>query len=157
MVVHVVTELLVRRANARRRALPSRGSLAAVLLEALFRPSERLATYGSLAPGRQNHHVVAPLGGEWRTGYVEGDLHAEGWGAGMGFPALRWRPRGGRVPVQLLISPRLPGAWPALDAFEGADYRRALIPVYDDRPGARRVMAVANIYESRVPARRSLA
>jgi hypothetical protein len=34
-------------------------------LEALFRTSQALAVYGTLAPGQPNHHVVAPLGGEW--------------------------------------------------------------------------------------------
>lgn len=144
----LAVELLVRRANAMRRS-SSNGGAAAALLEVPFRHSQRLAVYGSLAPGRSNFHVVAPLGGEWRTGYVEGDLHAVGWGAGVGFPALRWWPGGPQVPVHLLVSPRLPAAWPELDAFEGADYQRILIPVYAERPRGRALLAVANIYEGR--------
>jgi hypothetical protein len=31
-------------------------------LDDLFRTSHTLAVYGTLVPGRPNHHVVAPLG-----------------------------------------------------------------------------------------------
>jgi gamma-glutamylcyclotransferase (GGCT)/AIG2-like uncharacterized protein YtfP len=34
----------------------------------------RLATYGTLAPGRVNHHQLAGLDGHWRQGTVKGTL-----------------------------------------------------------------------------------
>jgi hypothetical protein len=78
---------------------------------------------------------------------VEGDLSAEGWGATLGYPALRPRAGGAAVAVRVLTSPALPAAWPMLDEFEGPGYRRILAPVF--RPGpadARSLHGVANIY-----------
>jgi hypothetical protein len=49
--------------------------------------------------------------------------------------------------VQVLTSPVLGAAWPALDDFEGPEYRRILVPVF--RPGpadGRRLYTVANLY-----------
>ncbi len=42
---------------------------------------ERLATYGTLAPGRANHHQLDGLAGRWFVGSVRGRLFASGWGA----------------------------------------------------------------------------
>jgi gamma-glutamylcyclotransferase (GGCT)/AIG2-like uncharacterized protein YtfP len=114
-------------------------------LAARFRTRETLAVYGTLAPGEPNHHVVAPLGGTWADGVVEGDLRAAGWGAAMGYPAFRPRPGGPAVPVKVLTSPALPSAWTELDRFEGAEYRRILIPVLraDD---TRTLLTIANLY-----------
>jgi gamma-glutamylcyclotransferase (GGCT)/AIG2-like uncharacterized protein YtfP len=116
-------------------------------LETLLGVSWRLAVYGTLAPGRPNHHVVASLGGGWTDGVVEGDLSAEGWGATLGYPAFRPRAGGAAVAVQVLTSPALPAAWAALDEFEGAEYRRILVPVLrPDAAGERALQTVANIY-----------
>ncbi|MDB5733709.1 MAG: hypothetical protein JWN16_346 [Alphaproteobacteria bacterium] len=84
----------------------------------------RLAVYGSLAPGKPNAHKLAHLAGHWRKGMVRGKLVDEGWGAGMGFPALVLNDEAQTVPVDLLESPDLPAHWALLDAFEGAGYRR---------------------------------
>ena len=40
-------------------------------IESLIGTSQRLAVYGSLAPGRQNHHIGEPLGGTWTDGVVD--------------------------------------------------------------------------------------
>jgi gamma-glutamylcyclotransferase (GGCT)/AIG2-like uncharacterized protein YtfP len=116
-------------------------------LESLFRTSHTLAVYGTLAPGQPNHHVVAPLGGEWTDGVIEGDLVPEGWGATLGYPAFRPCIGGTAVAVKVLTAPLLATAWPSLDHFEGAEYRRILVPVF--RPGLadeRRLFTVANLY-----------
>jgi gamma-glutamylcyclotransferase (GGCT)/AIG2-like uncharacterized protein YtfP len=84
----------------------------------------RLAVYGTLAPGKPNAHILAPLGGVWRSGSVRGRLVAKGWGADLGFPALVLDPAGGFVAVQLLECEALPLHWPKLDAFEGEGYAR---------------------------------
>ena len=89
----------------------------------------RLATYGSLAPGRLNHHQLAGLKGSWRQGTVRGTLVSAGWGAQLGYPALVLDPRGSAVEVYLFESSELPDHWPRLDAFEGAGYRRVVTQV----------------------------
>lgn len=84
----------------------------------------RLATYGTLAPGRVNHARVAELRGRWLRGTVRGRLVEAGWGAALGFPGLILDPAGARIDVHLLLSPDLPDHWSRLDAFEGPGYRR---------------------------------
>jgi gamma-glutamylcyclotransferase (GGCT)/AIG2-like uncharacterized protein YtfP len=121
-------------------------------LEALFRTSQTVAVYGTLAPGQPNHHIVAPLGGEWTGGVIEGDLVATGWGATLGFPAFRPRDGGAAVAVHVLRAPTLPAAWPMLDRFEGREYRRILVPVFTTGAGAERELrAVANLYAAAQP------
>lgn len=121
-------------------------------LEALFRTSRTLAVYGTLVPGQPNHHVVAPLGGEWTRGVIEGDLSPVGWGAVLGYPAFRPRAGGPAVAVHLLTAPTLPAAWPDLDRFEGPGYRRILVPVFSTGPAdARRLLTIANLYAAAEP------
>lgn len=122
-------------------ALPSTrepGKLEALLEELLEHPAERLAVYGTLAPGEENHHVIAVIRGTWEKGWVPGVLGRIG-----PYPAFRWRPSGTPILVQVLSSPRLPSHWASLDRFEGASYRRILAPV---TISAEKVQ-VANIYE----------
>lgn len=129
------------------RAVAASSGAAERRLEDLFRVSRKLAVYGTLAPGRPNHHVVAPLGGAWSAGVIEGDLAPEGWGATLGYPAFRPRVGGPVVPVHVLTSPALVAAWPELDRFEGPEYRRILVPVFGAGPaGERPLSTVANIY-----------
>ena len=120
-------------------------TVAEELLNSLFRTSNHFAVYGTLAPGAPNHHVLESLSGEWRDGAVHGDLLQKGWGAQQGYPAIRWNPRSGQVPVKLLVSEDLEHHWERLDKLEGPEYQRILVPVYlgDE------VLAVANIYEAR--------
>src|ERR671911_1425157 len=120
-------------------------------LDALFRTSHTLAVYGTLAPGQPNHHVVAPLGGEWTDGLIEGDLLPVGWGAALGYPGFRPRVGGEAVAVQVLIASSMATAWPTLDRFEGPEYQRILVPVFSTEPGPgqageRRLHTVANLY-----------
>ena len=86
----------------------------------------RLATYGTLAPGRVNEHQLAELEGFWRQATVKGRLVELGWGAKLGFPGLILDPAGQEVDVHVFESPDLPDHWPRLDAFEGAGYRRVI-------------------------------
>lgn len=93
----------------------------------------RLATYGTLAPGRVNHHQLAGLEGTWSTGTIRGRLIQTGWGAALGYPALvldEGQSRDGdKIIVHLFTSADLPNHWDRLDAFEGAEYRRGQIMV----------------------------
>lgn len=93
---------------------------------------ECLATYGTLAPGRPNHHLLSELKGQWLSGKVRGNLVQRGWGAELGYPALIPADNGDEIEVHLFISPDLPQHWDRLDAFEGAEYRRAQICVLTD-------------------------
>lgn len=90
-------------------------------------PSVRLATYGTLAPGRVNYPQVAGLDGRWTKGIVRGRLVEVGWGAALGYPGVVLDPTADTVEVHLLHSPDLPRHWPRLDAFEGSGYRRVAV------------------------------
>jgi gamma-glutamylcyclotransferase (GGCT)/AIG2-like uncharacterized protein YtfP len=67
--------------------------------------SVRLATYGTLAPGKPNEHKLAHL-----PGIILDETAAE-------------------VAVHVFESHDLPKHWPALDAFEGDGYARVDVPV----------------------------
>ena len=94
------------------------------------RAETRLASYGSLAPGRENHHQLAGLNGRWQRGTVLGKLIEAGWGSGLGYPALILDELGPAVEVQVFESPDLPSHWQRLDEFEGPDYRRVVTQVH---------------------------
>ena len=84
----------------------------------------RLATYGTLAPGRPNHHKLDDLTGTWIEGHVRGRLVAQGWGAELGYPAIILDEAADRVAVFIFESGDLPAHWERFDAFEGAEYKR---------------------------------
>ena len=65
-----------------------------------------------------------------------------GWGAAMGYPALRWCPEGDRIDAHLLVSQELPQHWSRLDDFEGLEYERILAPFHDSSG----LVAVGNLY-----------
>lgn len=90
---------------------------------------ERLATYGTLGPGRANHHEVAGIPGRWLRGTVLGHLVSDGWGAALGFPGIVLSDDGEPVTVDVLESSVLADHWARLDAFEGPGYRRVLTSV----------------------------
>jgi gamma-glutamylcyclotransferase (GGCT)/AIG2-like uncharacterized protein YtfP len=92
-------------------------------------PNTRLAVYGTLAPGRVNHHQISALAGNWLRGTVNGKLFSSGWGAALGFPGLVLDPLGSPVDVDLFESSALPGHWARLDEFEGSGYRRVATTV----------------------------
>ena len=89
----------------------------------------RLATYGTLAPGRPNHHQLDGLRGHWLPGHVSGMLVDAGWGAGFGYPALVLHPDGSAIRVDVFESVDLPAHWTRLDAFEGPGYQRVATTV----------------------------
>ena len=89
----------------------------------------RLATYGSLAPGRPNHHQLDGLEGRWLAGQVNGMLVDAGWGAGLGYPALILDPDGSPIDVDVFESVDLPAHWARLDVFEGPGYQRVVTTV----------------------------
>ena len=92
-------------------------------------PDTRLAIYGTLAPGRVNHHQISALAGNWQRGTVKGRLRSSGWGAALGFPGIILDPLGPSVDVYLFESTDLPEHWARLDEFEGSGYRRVVTTV----------------------------
>jgi len=58
---------------------------------------------------------------------VRGRLHAEGWGAAAGYPAIVLADEGDTVHGFVFSSPELAGRWAALDDFEGEGYERVLV------------------------------
>ena len=106
----------------------------------------RLAVYGSLAPGRINHHQLAGLSGRWYSGTVRGTLVAEGWGSALGYPAIMLSASAPAVEVQVFESGDLPDHWARLDAFEGSAYRRVTTLV-----SAAQGEVEAQIYELAAP------
>jgi gamma-glutamylcyclotransferase (GGCT)/AIG2-like uncharacterized protein YtfP len=90
----------------------------------------RLATYGTLAPGRLNDHQLGGLEGRWLEGYVQARLVEAGWGASLGFPAMVLDPDGPAVHVDVFESADLPAHWSRLDDFEGPGYRRVVTTVH---------------------------
>lgn len=100
--------------------------------------SQKLAVYGTLAPGQPNHGQLDGIEGTWQPCELRGRLTARA------FPAFTWDPRGIVVPAQLFVADDLPEHWWRLDAFEGEDYRRILVPVFAG--GA--FLTVANVYEA---------
>ncbi len=106
----------------------------------------RLVAYGTLAPGRSNHHIVSHLAGDWSEVLVRGRLGESSWRGYEGYPAFVPDPDGPTVRAWMLDSPDLPGAWPMLDEFEGPGYRRVVIPVRDPATGD--PLGRAQVYEA---------
>lgn len=151
-------EALLGESGAESGAPALRGYLEPILerlIEALLdHPERRLAAYGSLLPGENNHHHLAELAGRWVEGTVAGTLHDRGWAARQGYPGFVPGSSGDRVAVKVFESPSLPDAWERLDAFEGAAYRRILAPVEmkveaktKTGAGSETAWQVCNIYE----------
>jgi gamma-glutamylcyclotransferase (GGCT)/AIG2-like uncharacterized protein YtfP len=89
----------------------------------------RLATYGSLAPGRANHEQLDGLTGRWFDGHVRGTLKEQGWGAALGYQGIVLDEHGDDVEVQVFECSDLVGRWPLLDEFEGPGYERVIAVV----------------------------
>jgi gamma-glutamylcyclotransferase (GGCT)/AIG2-like uncharacterized protein YtfP len=134
----------LRRAPGEHHSTSMRSALENVAAT-LFGCSKKLAVYGSLRPGEENHSVIEDLDGTWCNGFVRGKLFESGWGAAIGYPAIRWDPAGELIEVHLFESDDLESGWTRLDDFEGDEYVRILVPVENGDS----VLAVANIYELR--------
>jgi gamma-glutamylcyclotransferase (GGCT)/AIG2-like uncharacterized protein YtfP len=136
-----MTELLdLLRAVNRLRGRPStegewlRGVETA--LAAAFACDRRLAVYGTLAPGERNHHILAPVAGNWQSCTVPGRLSMRE------NPVFSWYHTAPPVRMQLFTGLDLPAHWARIDGFEGSDYSRILVPVFADG----QLLTVANLY-----------
>ena len=95
-----------------------------------YQPEKALIIYGTLAPGRPNHHVVEHIKGAWQQGIVHGKLKKEGWGSAMGYNGFIHVPVEEQEDIQafVLFSDELNANWKMLDEFEGDGYKRILAP-----------------------------
>ena len=87
-----------------------------------------LFIYGTLAPGRPNHHHMSMIEGRWEPAWLRGSLHAQGWGASLGYPAITPDPSADEV-EGFLFRGALAAHWQRLDAFEGEAYERRVVTV----------------------------
>lgn len=114
------------------------------ILETLERvldnPSHRLAAYGTLRPGKSNHHIVSHIRGEWLPGLATGLIREV-----AGYPSFRFQEKGPEVGVEVLVSGDLPRYYPDIDYFEGGLYVRVLVPVRLEKGGGS--IVICNIYE----------
>jgi len=124
---------------------PAAQAAAEEVIDGAFGAAVRLAIYGTLAPGKVNHHHIADLGGAWQDAAVRGSLGAVPHGVHQGLPAIVLDPAAPPHPLKLLVCERLPGAWQRLDGFEGEEMQRLLVPLEE----AGRVTGVTNIYALR--------
>ena len=90
---------------------------------------DRLFVYGTLAPGRPNHHVLKDISGHWEAATLKGNLFDEGWGAEQGCPGIVPSTDGDEVEGFVLSSNRLAEYWSMLDEYEGSGYQRVLVMV----------------------------
>ena len=121
---------LVRRIRAAHASQPGTSALLAADRDGqLGRPTTRLAVYGTLRPGGENHHFVADLRGAWTRGRVRGLLRPGGGEGIERFPLLTLDESGADVEVDVLESDDLAARWAQLDAFEAPAYERQLAVV----------------------------
>ena len=90
---------------------------------------DRLAVYGSLAPGESNHWVISRISGEWTTGTVRGYEFDITWGPADGYQGFIPDADGNDVAVSVLVSNDLERHWREIDEFEGPGYERRMIAV----------------------------
>ena len=88
---------------------------------------EHLFVYGTLAPGKSNHHIMTPILGTWQQAAVKGVMDEAGFGLTGGYPALVTDDTAELVQGWLLSSNELDVHWERLDAFEGTAYQRERI------------------------------
>ncbi len=111
------------------------------LLDLIFdRPSQKLVVYGMLAPGAPGEYVLKGMEGAWQRCKIVGEIIVR-----EGLKYFRSYPGTDEIDCYLFSSDHLPERWSNLDAFEGNNYNRVLIPA---KIANRWV--VANVYEGRV-------
>ena len=95
-----------------------------IIEKLLGEPQHRIAVYGSLRSGHENHELIADFGDPY-VGSVVGMINMGG-----DYPVFRWVTDGQVIPVEIYRSLKFTAQrWRKLDEFEGNSYRRMYIPV----------------------------
>jgi len=104
---------------------------------------EHLFVYGTLAPNRQNNHILSDIdaAATWQKAQILGHLKYEGWGAALGYPALVLSPQQEWIEGFIFSSNKLPQHWEQLDQFEGEEYQRTLVSVTLENNQSKQVYA----------------
>lgn len=89
--------------------------------------AQHLFVYGSLAPGEKNHHLMAPLRGQWCRAETQGKLVRIVRGVDRGYFGLLAGEN--RIEGWVMTSYQLRHHWSRLDDFEGGNYERRLCRV----------------------------
>ena len=129
----MIIEKIVSQLNAKSYALQPESALLTDEEKAfldVYAPDKTLIVYGTLAPGRPNHSVVADIAGMWHKVVIKGTLIEEGWGAAQGYPVFTPDAQGWPIEAYVLRSVDLAAHWLRLDDFEGDGYRR-ILAVYE--------------------------
>ena len=93
----------------------------------------RMAFYGTLRPGQENHYEVRSIAGTWSTGFVNGWVYDITWGPADGYPGITLDAGAPATEVDVLDSDDLEKHLRRIDDFEGPGYRRVEVEVtYDD-------------------------
>ena len=93
----------------------------------------RMAFYGTLRPGAENHYEVRNIAGTWRAGTVRGWKYDITWGPADGYPGITLDAGAPATEVDVLDSDDLEKNLRRIDDFEGPGYRRVEVEVtYDD-------------------------
>lgn len=96
------------------------------LFDILFcKPDNRLAVYGTLMQGKENHSIIGGIKGKWNKGHVSGVTDIVN-----GYPMLSWIMNTKTVDVEVLDSIQMKNNFSAIDRFEGDTYQRFWIPIF---------------------------
>jgi gamma-glutamylcyclotransferase (GGCT)/AIG2-like uncharacterized protein YtfP len=111
-----------------------------LLLNLLFDyPDRKLVAYGTLAPGKVNHVLLSDIQGTWEDCSLRGYFNEINE-----LTFFNWQTSGKEIKAQLFSSDFLPNILDRIDSFEGANYRRILVPIERNQG-----IAVANVYVSK--------
>lgn len=93
-----------------------------------YTPENVFIIYGTLAPGKPNHHLIKDIAGTWHKAEVKGKLEKDGWGADLGYNGFRHSTGADQqvIPAVVLIAEDMHANWKRLDEFEGEGYQRLL-------------------------------
>jgi gamma-glutamylcyclotransferase (GGCT)/AIG2-like uncharacterized protein YtfP len=94
-----------------------------------YQPQNIFIVYGTLGPGRPNHHKIEHIKGRWSKATIKGKLEAKGWGADLGYYGYVKASFGEEqqeISAFILFSDELTLNWKFIDDFEGDEYERIL-------------------------------
>lgn len=91
-------------------------------------PKHRLLTYGTLSPGESNAYRFETLNAKTSKVTVHGTIRSQDHYLSFTPSESDSMDKHTTVDVVLYESPRMPEFWDELDAYEGRDYKRILVP-----------------------------